>query len=240
MSQLLQMLAARPVFPAGDVIVNGTFDTDTDWTKGVGWSIGGGVASCDGTQITGTILQSALPTVTGGLEYNSSFDMVSVSSGGVAINIGGSISEIFFITGTHFFTTNAIATAVDLVGTPDFVGSVDNFEAILAGNQMENFGGVKVVDGSTSPVFYKNGLPFDSSFTLAVDTLGAINPYHQGLPFTVNGRLAVGTSAVVRYGNGGAPFTAEGRLAMSEAGIDHFLAGVPYSADGKIKAVGTL
>ena len=30
--------------------------TDTNWTKGTGWSISGGAASCDGTQTAGTQL----------------------------------------------------------------------------------------------------------------------------------------------------------------------------------------
>jgi hypothetical protein len=33
-----------------EFVTNGTFDTDTDWTKGVGWSISGGVAHLDWTQ----------------------------------------------------------------------------------------------------------------------------------------------------------------------------------------------
>ncbi len=43
-----------------DVIINGTFDTDTSWAKGTGWTISGGVASNNGnagllTQSVGTI-----------------------------------------------------------------------------------------------------------------------------------------------------------------------------------------
>jgi hypothetical protein len=30
---------------SGELVTNGTFDTDTDWTKGAGWTISGGVAS---------------------------------------------------------------------------------------------------------------------------------------------------------------------------------------------------
>jgi hypothetical protein len=41
-----------------ELITNGTFDTDTDWTKGVGWSISGGLAQCDGT-LDSAIYQNA-------------------------------------------------------------------------------------------------------------------------------------------------------------------------------------
>ncbi|KKM17098.1 hypothetical protein LCGC14_1679210, partial [marine sediment metagenome] len=44
---------------AGNLIANGTFATDTIWTKGTGWTIGSGVASCDGTQGGTTDLSQA-------------------------------------------------------------------------------------------------------------------------------------------------------------------------------------
>jgi hypothetical protein len=34
-----------PVVIGEELVTNGTFDTDTDWTKGTGWTISGGVAS---------------------------------------------------------------------------------------------------------------------------------------------------------------------------------------------------
>ncbi len=37
-----------------ELITNGDFATDSNWGKGIGWSINNGVASCDGTQTSGT------------------------------------------------------------------------------------------------------------------------------------------------------------------------------------------
>ena len=34
-----------------ELVVNGDFATDSDWDKGVGWSISGGFANIDGTQV---------------------------------------------------------------------------------------------------------------------------------------------------------------------------------------------
>ncbi len=34
-----------------DLAINGGFDTDTDWTKGTGWTISDGKARCDGSAI---------------------------------------------------------------------------------------------------------------------------------------------------------------------------------------------
>ena len=39
-----------------ELITNGDFATDSNWGKGIGWSINNGVASCDGTQTSGTQL----------------------------------------------------------------------------------------------------------------------------------------------------------------------------------------
>jgi len=35
-----------------ELVTNGRFDTDSDWTKGTGWTISGGQASLDGTQVS--------------------------------------------------------------------------------------------------------------------------------------------------------------------------------------------
>jgi len=51
-----------PAVTEGDpteLVTNGTFDTDTDWTKQTGWTIVGGVASCDGTQAGASYLFQA-------------------------------------------------------------------------------------------------------------------------------------------------------------------------------------
>jgi hypothetical protein len=37
--------ALRHVGYGAELVTNGTFDTDSDWTKGTGWTISGGAAS---------------------------------------------------------------------------------------------------------------------------------------------------------------------------------------------------
>ena len=39
-----------------ELVTNGDFATDTDWSKGTGWTISGGTANCDGSQTSGTQL----------------------------------------------------------------------------------------------------------------------------------------------------------------------------------------
>ena len=39
-----------------NLVTNGTFDSDSQWNKGVGWTISGGTASSDGSQTTFTVV----------------------------------------------------------------------------------------------------------------------------------------------------------------------------------------
>lgn len=66
-SSLVRSIASSTVLGAGgaavsepaEFIVNGGFATDTDWTKGAGWTIAAGVAANSGT--SGTLVSAAFP-----------------------------------------------------------------------------------------------------------------------------------------------------------------------------------
>ena len=62
-----------------NLVTNGTFDTDTDWTKGTGWTIGSGV----GTKAapTGSNLDQTGVYLTGGRSYAFTFDLTWVAAG---------------------------------------------------------------------------------------------------------------------------------------------------------------
>ena len=46
-----------------NLVTNGTFDTDSDWVKGTGWTISNGVASSDGSQTSNSNLYQTVYTV---------------------------------------------------------------------------------------------------------------------------------------------------------------------------------
>lgn len=48
-----------------NLVTNGSFDTDTNWTKGTGWSIGGGVATVNNTSGVNQSLYQGLSGVSG-------------------------------------------------------------------------------------------------------------------------------------------------------------------------------
>lgn len=109
-----------------ELVTNGTFDTDSDWTKGTGWTLGSGVASSDGTQAGNSeIFQLNIATV--GKVYQVSYDVTAYTAGQVRLNLGQSFSEYVSATGSYTYTLVAASDAHFRVQADvDFVGSVDN------------------------------------------------------------------------------------------------------------------
>ena len=68
----------EPVVIGPEFVTNGTFDTDTDWTKGTGWTISGGVASF-ATAGSGANLGQAISTEVGKV-YEISCDLLSTDT----------------------------------------------------------------------------------------------------------------------------------------------------------------
>ncbi len=104
-------------------IVNGTFDADTDWTKGSGWTIAGGVAV--GTATTGNLNETAT-TVVAGKYYKLVHDGV-VTSGTYRITAGGWTSDTISASATitrYFYAVSTAAVTFD--GVTSFTGTIDN------------------------------------------------------------------------------------------------------------------
>tara|TARA_R110002020_G_scaffold456806_1_gene673482 strand:+ start:985 stop:2883 length:1899 start_codon:yes stop_codon:yes gene_type:complete len=111
-----------------ELVTNGDFATDSDWTKGAGWSISGGVASSDGSQTGNSAIQQSGIAEVGNI-YKITFDLV-VSSGFINyVNLGGWIDNTNLTTsGTYTYYTDT-TTATDNLGiaaSADFVGTIDN------------------------------------------------------------------------------------------------------------------
>ena len=112
-------------FFGDDLVTNGTFDADSNWTKGTGWSIGSGVASCDGTQTGNTsLLQTNLFTV--GKTYQITFDLTR-TAGNFRLLVGSTGSSGYYTTDdTHTYTRVATGNGhLYLQGDEDFIGTVN-------------------------------------------------------------------------------------------------------------------
>jgi len=113
------------------IITNGTFDSADNWAgDDVEWSIGSGVASCDGTQSSNTLLsQIPAASVVTGRRYLVCFEVTAISAGNVRALVGGTSGGIWrSATGKYreVLISSGFAN-VYIQGDADFVGSVDNF-----------------------------------------------------------------------------------------------------------------
>ena len=117
-----------------NLITNGTFDSDTGWSKGSGWSIAAGVASCDGTQSDTTLLfQDA--SLSPGPIYQVTFTISSYSAGEVYARCGsagnGTVRDA---NGTYVERIPCIGephSMIYLVGNSTFKASIDTVTAYL-------------------------------------------------------------------------------------------------------------
>lgn len=91
------------------LVKNGTFDSDTIWTKGTGWTISGGVANAAGGTSDGKYLSQSIG-LRAGSPYRYSF-LVGGTLGGtnyLTLRIGGTTDDFNIITAG---TTTGLITA---------------------------------------------------------------------------------------------------------------------------------
>ena len=121
-------------------VVNGDFATDTDWSKGGGWTISSGKAIYDGTGGTSSLSQTGVIEVD--KFYKLSIDVISnEGSGNNTIFLGGFMLNVSHLeVGTHVFYGQTTNTNVNLnvYGRSGEVFEIDNVS-------------VKEVQGFASP-----------------------------------------------------------------------------------------
>jgi hypothetical protein len=106
-------------------ITNGDFSTDSNWTKGTGWSISGGTASCDGSQ-TGVSFLTQNGQTQSGKTYKVTYEVVSFTSGEIIAFIGGSQGETRTSIGVYTEYLTTANANFWLRANSNFVGSIDN------------------------------------------------------------------------------------------------------------------
>lgn len=112
--------------PGDDKVTNGTFASDTGWTKGDGWTIAASVANCDGSQVAASALSQ---TVSGNLVENDSYLLtftMTRSAGTLTPSVGGTNGTARSSASTFAETIKAGATeTLAFTADADFVGTVD-------------------------------------------------------------------------------------------------------------------
>jgi len=95
--------SVKPVKTLGDeLITNGTFDTDSDWTKGTGWSISGGTANYNDSSNSSLYQNITLNTNS----YELKFSISNSSGSGARIWIGNSTGSVSYTDNTYQYYTN--------------------------------------------------------------------------------------------------------------------------------------
>ena len=113
-----------------DLVSNGTFASDTAWSKGANWTIGSGVATKTGgaaNNLTQTI------TSTAGLWYRITMD-VTRTAGTLTVSLGTSGTTYAMSASgsyTFFILAGSSTQTLTLAGDSSFAGTVDNVTARL-------------------------------------------------------------------------------------------------------------
>ena len=145
--------------PYANLVQNGTFDTDSNWTKGTGWSIANGLASCDGSQSSSSLFYQNLGSLSG-KTINISFTLSNYSAGHLTtaffgasgtldqqVSANGNYSFDIYIESGHNGNTGFTANS-------SFVGSIDNVTVTEVNTGLQGYW--KMGDGTNDeyPVIY--------------------------------------------------------------------------------------
>lgn len=113
-------------YPSNQV-TNGTFATDTGWTKGTGWTISAGAASSDGSQAANSDLTQTIAGLKSGVSYDVTFTVSGLTGGQVRLLVGGTAGTQRSADGTYTETVVAgSSTTFGFRADLDFVGSIDD------------------------------------------------------------------------------------------------------------------
>lgn len=109
-----------------ELVTNGTFDADTNWTKGATWTIGSGVATC--TTASGDHISQSIAGVTSGKTYVVTYTMTR-TTGNLVASLGSTANDTGKIrtsSGTYTETIYCGAnTTLYFYGYDSFAGTLD-------------------------------------------------------------------------------------------------------------------
>lgn len=128
----LMLDRSRGLVLGPELVTNGSFTTDSDWTKGTGWTISDGVAT--GTAgVQSDLSQSAILTV--GATFVLEITVATLTAGSLVVFVG-STSNGIVAAGTYTFVVQCTAnTNLTIRKTALFAGTISRVSAkLLPGN----------------------------------------------------------------------------------------------------------
>ena len=111
-----------------ELITNGDFATDTNWTKNAEWTISGGKANAANSVSYHRIIQSGVQLSSTTL-YRLIFTVSNLTSGGVICVVGNTNGLGVIANGTYVQYVTSASTAgssLQIASNPTFTGSIDN------------------------------------------------------------------------------------------------------------------
>ena len=157
-------------YTGDELVTNGTFDTDSNWTKGTGWSISGGIATYDGTGGTSAMAQADVIEV--GKTYKVTIEVISnEGTGANTIYLGGTVLNSSHLSvGTHTFygATSNTSVSLNIYGRSGEVFQIDNvsvvdvssdfdFDRASSATRINSDGLVQDMQSITDPELVLNG-----------------------------------------------------------------------------------
>lgn len=193
-------------------VVNGGFSTDTDWTKGTGWSISGGVATkVAGTASNLTPAVALVPTV--GKVYEVVYTLTH-TAGTATISFGAGAGSAKSASGTYTekllaSTTGNLTVAADA----SFAGTIDNISVReLPGHHQQQ------PTAAARGEFSRRYNQLLATATLATQSITAIATQYR-LYFTGAGTVTLSGAATGTYSAGSHTITCTaGGLTLTVAG----------------------
>lgn len=149
------------------------FDRDTIWTKGTGWTITGGQASCDGSQAGVSDLSQAIGVV--GNTYTIEYEVSGYSAGNVTGLAGDATGTARNANGVYFDTITATAdTDLGLQADVNFIGNIEYVKISLSTKLDLNFTGedIEVTTANQTSGFLSNSIFTINSGTWSVVDIG--------------------------------------------------------------------
>ena len=165
------------------LVINGDFAADTNWSKDANWTIANGKATSTGN---GRMFQS-IPflEINIGVSVKVTFDILELTQGGVQVNCYGGISQTFTTLGTHTFfttTTNGSNLYFNNGGAgSNFIGSIDNCSVKQVGQ------GWTVINGNITDKYNASMTAYQSGIRVS--------------PFNKTGKFKVLFDLVITSGN---------------------------------------
>ncbi len=153
-------------YTGDELVTNGTFDTDSDWTKGTGWSIGDGKATSIGSNYGQQLKQTILQT---NKIYKLSFNIVDYTSGNIALeSIYYGVTQTFNGIGSYVTYFTSLSQTELRLYSQNFIGSIDNvsvvdvssdfdFDRASSATRINSSGLVQDMQSITDPELVLNG-----------------------------------------------------------------------------------